>query len=142
MYGGEGGIRTLDTLQTYTHFPGVRLQPLGHFTVICYFEMLCGICYFVLSAHFCVRVTRKLSLSRPSGRWCIAPAFKPLVCQPLGHFTVICYFEMLCGICYFVLSAHFCVRVTRKLSLSRPSGRWCIAQRSNLWFVSQSATSP
>ena len=30
MVGGEGGIRTLDTLLTYTHFPGVRLQPLGH----------------------------------------------------------------------------------------------------------------
>src|SRR5690554_5035591 len=28
--GGEGGIRTLDTLLTYTHFPGVRLHPLGH----------------------------------------------------------------------------------------------------------------
>ena len=28
--GGERGIRTLDTLLTYTHFPGVRLQPLGH----------------------------------------------------------------------------------------------------------------
>jgi hypothetical protein len=27
--GGEGGIRTLDTLP-YTHFPGVLLQPLGH----------------------------------------------------------------------------------------------------------------
>ena len=31
--GGEGGIRTLDTLLTYTHFPGVRFQPLTHFTV-------------------------------------------------------------------------------------------------------------
>ena len=30
LIGGEGGIRTLDTLLTYTHFPGVRLQPLGH----------------------------------------------------------------------------------------------------------------
>ena len=30
LYGGEGGIRTLDTLLTYTHFPGVLLQPLGH----------------------------------------------------------------------------------------------------------------
>ena len=30
--GGEGGIRTLDTLLTYTHFPGVLLQPLGHLT--------------------------------------------------------------------------------------------------------------
>ncbi len=34
--GGQGGIRTLDTLLAYTHFPGVRLQPLGHlsFTMI------------------------------------------------------------------------------------------------------------
>ena len=30
--GGEGGIRTLDTLLAYTHFPGVLLQPLGHLT--------------------------------------------------------------------------------------------------------------
>ncbi len=30
VIGGEGGIRTLDTLLTYTHFPGVLLQPLGH----------------------------------------------------------------------------------------------------------------
>ena len=29
-FGGAGGIRTLDTLLAYTHFPGVRLQPLGH----------------------------------------------------------------------------------------------------------------
>ncbi len=32
--GGEGGIRTLDTLP-YTHFPGVLLQPLGHLTKLC-----------------------------------------------------------------------------------------------------------
>jgi hypothetical protein len=32
LFGGEGGIRTLDTLLTYTHFPGVLLQPLGHFS--------------------------------------------------------------------------------------------------------------
>ena len=31
--GGERGIRTLDTLLTYTHFPGVLLQPLGHLTI-------------------------------------------------------------------------------------------------------------
>ena len=30
QFGGDGGIRTLDTLLTYTHFPGVLLQPLGH----------------------------------------------------------------------------------------------------------------
>ena len=33
IFGGEGGIRTLDTLP-YTHFPGVRLRPLGHRSVI------------------------------------------------------------------------------------------------------------
>ena len=27
---GQGGIRTHGTLLTYTHFPGVRLKPLGH----------------------------------------------------------------------------------------------------------------
>ncbi len=32
QFGGERGIRTLDTLP-YTHFPGVRLQPLGHLSV-------------------------------------------------------------------------------------------------------------
>ena len=32
--GGEGGIRTPDTLP-YTHFPGVLLQPLGHLTTFC-----------------------------------------------------------------------------------------------------------
>jgi hypothetical protein len=31
LFGGEGGIRTLDTFP-YTHFPGVLLQPLGHLT--------------------------------------------------------------------------------------------------------------
>ena len=30
--GGEEGIWTLDTLWTYTRFPGVLLQPLGHLT--------------------------------------------------------------------------------------------------------------
>ena len=32
VYGGEGGIRTLDTLLTYTPLAGERLQPLGHFS--------------------------------------------------------------------------------------------------------------
>ncbi len=30
LTGGQRGIRTPDTLFTYTRFPGVRLQPLGH----------------------------------------------------------------------------------------------------------------
>ena len=33
FYGGERGIRTLGTLLTYTRFPGVLLQPLGHLSV-------------------------------------------------------------------------------------------------------------
>ena len=39
-YGGEGGIRTPDTLP-YTHFPGVLLQPLGHLTIL-FFPLLPG----------------------------------------------------------------------------------------------------
>ena len=34
LYGGERGIRTLDTGLPYTHFPGVLLQPLGHLSGI------------------------------------------------------------------------------------------------------------
>ena len=33
MIGGERGIRTLDTLLTYTPLAGARLQPLGHFSI-------------------------------------------------------------------------------------------------------------
>ena len=29
----EEGIRTLDTLLAYTHFPGVRLRPLGQLSI-------------------------------------------------------------------------------------------------------------
>ena len=32
--GGERGIRTLDTLLTYTRFPGVLFQPLRHLSVL------------------------------------------------------------------------------------------------------------
>ena len=49
MFGGEGGIRTLDTVLPYTHFPGVLLQPLGHFSKICtsltYFEPEAKLCF-------------------------------------------------------------------------------------------------
>ena len=38
-FGGEGGIRTLDTLP-YTHFPGVLLQPLGHLTKFSFAALL------------------------------------------------------------------------------------------------------
>ncbi len=33
IIGREEGIRTLDTLFTYTRFPGVRLKPLIHLSV-------------------------------------------------------------------------------------------------------------
>ena len=33
IFSREEGIRTLDTLLAYTHFPGVRLRPLGHLSV-------------------------------------------------------------------------------------------------------------
>ena len=32
--GGESGIRTLDTLLGYTHFPGVLLRPLGQLSCL------------------------------------------------------------------------------------------------------------
>ena len=34
--GGERGIRTPDTLLTYTHFPGVRIRPLCHLSRVCH----------------------------------------------------------------------------------------------------------
>jgi predicted Zn-dependent protease with MMP-like domain len=34
VIGGAGGIRTLDTVLPYTHFPGERLRPLGHRSAI------------------------------------------------------------------------------------------------------------
>ena len=33
MYGGEGGIRTLEGLLTLTPLAGARLRPLGHLSV-------------------------------------------------------------------------------------------------------------
>ncbi len=32
VFGREEGIRTLETFR-FTHFPGVRLQPLGHLSI-------------------------------------------------------------------------------------------------------------
>ena len=34
-YSGDRGIRTLDTLWGYTHFPGVPLQPLEQVSIGC-----------------------------------------------------------------------------------------------------------
>ena len=38
IHRGESGIRTRDTLLRYTHFPGVRLQPLGHLSFMYYIQ--------------------------------------------------------------------------------------------------------
>ncbi len=38
--GGERGIRTLDTLLTYTRFPSVLLKPLGHLSVIWLWQVM------------------------------------------------------------------------------------------------------
>ena len=46
VFGGEGGIRTLDTLLTYTPLAGERLQPLGHFSRFCLLRL-----YLVLLLH-------------------------------------------------------------------------------------------
>ncbi len=54
--GGEGGIRTLDTLP-YTHFPGVLLQPLGHLTILLCF-LITGVTFttsLVLPVCYCPR---------------------------------------------------------------------------------------
>ena len=50
--GGESGIRTRDRLFTYTRFPGVLLQPLGHLTGLS-FHMDCGIIYIAVRSERC-----------------------------------------------------------------------------------------
>ncbi len=55
IYGGERGIRTLDTLLTYTPLAGARLQPLGHFSV----NLYSGIHLLVIS-HARSRIAAKL----------------------------------------------------------------------------------
>ena len=50
--GGEGGIRTLGTQLTYTHFPGVLLQPLGHLTICsntCFSPRAGGVLYITFA---------------------------------------------------------------------------------------------
>ena len=50
LYGGEGGIRTLDTRLTYTPLAGERLQPLGHFSTI---------------RRFCAPINERARISQP-----------------------------------------------------------------------------
>ncbi len=88
--GGEGGIRTLDTLLTYTHFPGVRLQPLGHLS-----KTLCSCLLLSRGTCFASGLSRRarysaLRASPLRGRRRVAPTFsRPFRpwCQPLGHLS-------------------------------------------------------
>ena len=50
LYGGEGGIRTLDTRLTYTPLAGERLQPLGHFSTF---------------RQFCTPINERARISQP-----------------------------------------------------------------------------
>ena len=52
-FGGERGIRTLDTLLTYTPLAGARLQPLGHLSTVA--EFTPGDLHFVTSEGLYVR---------------------------------------------------------------------------------------
>jgi hypothetical protein len=87
IYGGERGIRTLETLLTLTHFPGVLLQPLGHLTVNCCRFPSCKVDRS--TACSLLRAMAKpylLSLrDRPT---CVQNAYA--FSQPLGHLTVNC----------------------------------------------------
>ncbi len=68
--GGEGGIRTLDTLLTHTHFPGVRFQPLTHFTIFATAHLITAqtihykntiICHWPVSDRWFLKVCRFLT---------------------------------------------------------------------------------
>ena len=83
--GGEGGIRTLDTLLTYTPLAGERLQPLGHFSVFC-----CQTRYF-RSSSLALPRSALLGALRIALRAAVVPpallrSLRPLG-QPLGHFS-------------------------------------------------------
>ena len=76
LCGGEGGIRTLDTLLTYTPLAGERLQPLGHFSRFCLLR------FFLISllhspvAHYSVLCTSPFG--SPS---CLRRSFAVLDCS-------------------------------------------------------------
>ena len=50
--GGKTGIRTLETLLTFTHFPGVPLQPLEHLS--CFFRFAKVRFFFNIQRTFCL----------------------------------------------------------------------------------------
>ena len=86
--GGEGGIRTLDTLLTYTPLAGERLQPLGHFSVFC-----CQT-HYSRSSSLALPGSALLGALRLALRVAVVPpallrSLRPLG-QPLGHFSVFC----------------------------------------------------
>ena len=60
-FGGERGIRTLDTLLTYTRFPGVLLQPLGHLSV---FDARATVLKQALISNHCLRFYSRCTFSQ------------------------------------------------------------------------------
>ena len=95
MVGGEGGIRTLDTLP-YTHFPGVLLQPLGHLSK--YFLTIRSLSRLPVmygTAHLGVLVIRPLRGLTPSGppSLTLRRSFGCASSQPLGHLSKYCNYS-------------------------------------------------
>ena len=78
IIGGERGIRTLDTLLTYTHFPGVLLQPLGHLSGYFKHWYCCRLLPLFIPSHAGVLVIRPLRGLTPAGPPSQAPAFSRL----------------------------------------------------------------
>ena len=65
--GGERGIRTLDTLLAYTHFPGVLFRPLRHLSLFCYWSLVTGhrdITYFLAALMRLLTIDHNKSLQR------------------------------------------------------------------------------
>ena len=84
FYGGEGGIRTLDTLP-YTHFPGVLLRPLGHLSVKQ--NIRCRDAYCLAPSAERARRARysRHPVARPSGQCRFAPLFPIASCYWVDH---------------------------------------------------------
>ena len=74
--GGEGGIRTLDTLLTYTPLAGERLQPLGHFS---------GSSYQKPASSTCRRFSGHPALSLPAKTSFCGGAMLPHLFRLLGE---------------------------------------------------------
>jgi hypothetical protein len=92
LFGREEGIRTLETFR-FTHFPGVRLQPLGHLsinflnyatTLYPCFSMSQGARRMLVTPYFLYFALRAI-IEKTSIMFKIAPGN---FSQPLGHLSI------------------------------------------------------